>query len=62
LPTPVSSVQIGPSSRSGDRGSNVTMNVYPPAGTTADQIVEAGELAARRGGALPIAVTDTYGM
>jgi len=62
LPTPVSSVQIGPSSRSGDRGSNVTMNVYPPAGTTADQIVEAGERAARRGGALPIAVTDTYGM
>lgn len=62
VPAPSGSVAINGGARSGDRGGNVTMNVYPPAGTTADQIVEAGERAARRGGALPIAVTDTYGM
>lgn len=62
VPTPSGSVAINGGARSGDRGGNVTMNVYPPAGTTADQIVEAGERAARRGGALPVAVTDTYGM
>lgn len=62
VPTPSGSVAINGGARSGDRGGNVTMNVYPAAGTTADQIVEAGERAARRGGALPIAVTDTYGM
>lgn len=62
VPAPTGSRAINGGARSGDRGGNVTMNVYPPAGTTADQMVEAGERAARRGGALPIAVTDTYGM
>jgi tetratricopeptide (TPR) repeat protein len=57
LPTPVSSVQIGPSSRSGVRGGDMNVTVNMPAGTDPNELVRVLERAGRQSGSLPIPTT-----
>jgi len=57
LPTPVSSVQIGPSSRSGVRGGDMNVTVNMPAGTDPNELVRTLERAGRQSGTLPIPTT-----
>jgi len=57
LPTPVSSVQIGPSSRSGVRGGDINVTVNMPAGTDPNELVRVLERAGRQSGSLPIPTT-----
>lgn len=57
LPTPVSSVQIGPSNRSGVRGGDMNVTVNMPAGTDPNELVRVLERAGRQSGTLPIPTT-----
>jgi len=57
LPTPVSSVQIGPSNRSGVRGGDMNVTVNMPAGTDPNELVRVLERAGRQSGSLPIPTT-----
>jgi|DEB0MinimDraft_3_1074331.scaffolds.fasta_scaffold01068_11 hypothetical protein len=57
LPTPVSSVQIGPSNRSGVRSGDMNVTVNMPAGTDPNELVRVLERAGRQSGSLPIPTT-----